>query len=92
MPLVSDYSAIGDTISCDSPYSAIGFIAKFFLRCPPYWACIWTAIGHFYRKKWGCSSESLRYHKKHSSSRVLLHVSRDGGVISVGSPRAGEGL
>ena len=24
-PLVSHYSAIGDTISCDTPYSAIGF-------------------------------------------------------------------
>ena len=32
--LVSHYSAIGDAISCDAPYSAIGFRGKFFLRCP----------------------------------------------------------
>ena len=32
--LVSHYSAIGDTISCDAPYSAIGVRGKFFLRCP----------------------------------------------------------
>ena len=30
--LVSHYSAIGDTISCDAPYSAIGFRGKLFLR------------------------------------------------------------
>ena len=35
MDLVSHYSAIGDTISCDAPYSAICFRGKFFLRCPP---------------------------------------------------------
>ena len=33
--LVSHYSAIGDTVLCDAPYSAIGFRGKFFLRCPP---------------------------------------------------------
>ena len=32
--LVSRYSAIGDTISCDAPYSAIGFRGKLFLRPP----------------------------------------------------------
>ena len=32
--LVSHYSAIGDTISCDAPYSAIGFRGKFFLQYP----------------------------------------------------------
>ena len=30
--LVSHYSAIGDTISCDAPYSAIGFRGKLPLR------------------------------------------------------------
>ena len=29
--LVSHYSAIGDTISCDAPYSAMGFRGKFFV-------------------------------------------------------------
>ena len=38
--LMSHYSAIGDTISCDAPYSAIGFRAKLFLRCPPSKACL----------------------------------------------------
>ena len=33
--LVSHYSAIGDTISCDAPYSAIGIRGKLFLRYPP---------------------------------------------------------
>ena len=33
--LVSHYSAIGDTISCDAPYSAIGLRGKLFLRYPP---------------------------------------------------------
>ena len=32
--LVSHYSAIGDTISCDAPCSAIGFRGKLFLRYP----------------------------------------------------------
>ena len=47
----SNYSVIGDTISCDAPYSAIGFRGKLFLRYPPCKACLWIAIGHFYGKK-----------------------------------------
>ena len=84
--LVSHYSAIGDTISCDGPYSAIGFRGKFFLRCPSYKACLWRAIGHLYGKKWECSSDSLRYHREHSATGVLLHLSRDrgGGVFRSG--------
>ena len=31
---MSHYSAIGDTISCDAPYSAIGLRGKLFLRYP----------------------------------------------------------
>ena len=69
--LVSPYSAIGDTISCDAPYSAIGF--------SPCYACLWIAIGHFQGKKWRCSSDSLRYHMKHSATGVLLHLCRDRG-------------
>ena len=62
--LVSHYSTIGNTISCDAPYSAIGFGAKFFLRPPPpSKACLWIAIGHFCGKKWGCTSDSLRHHR-----------------------------
>ena len=30
--------------------------------------------------KWGCSSDSLRYHRKHNATGVLLHLG-----ISVGS-------
>ena len=33
--LVSQYSAICDTISCDAPYSAIGVGGEHFLRYPP---------------------------------------------------------
>ena len=32
--LASHYSAIGDTISCNTPYSVIGFRGKLFLRYP----------------------------------------------------------
>ena len=59
---MSHYSAIGDTISCDAPYGAIGFRGKFFLRCPPSKACLWIAIGHFYLRK-EVGSDSLRYHR-----------------------------
>ena len=45
--LVSHYSAIGDTISCDAPYSAIGFRGKLLLRYHTSKACLCTAIGHF---------------------------------------------
>ena len=31
-------------------------------------------IGHFYGKKCGCSSDSQRYHRKHSATGVLLHL------------------
>ena len=52
---------------------------------PPSKACLWIAIGRFYRKKWGCSSDSLRYHRKHSATWVLLHLSRNrGGVFRSG--------
>ena len=83
--LVSHYAAIGDTISCDAPYSAIGFRGKLFLRLPPCYVCLWIAIGHFYGKKSGCSSDSLRDHRKNSVTGVLLHLSRDRGAISVAS-------
>ena len=46
-----------------TPPRAIGFRGKLSLRYPPCQVCLWTAIGHFYRKKWGCGSDSLRYHK-----------------------------
>ena len=78
-PLVSHYSAIGDTISCDTPYSTMGFRGRLFLRYPPCQVCLWIAIGHFYGKKWGCTSDSLRYHRKCSATGVLLHLSRDRG-------------
>ena len=55
---VSHYSAIGDTISCDAPYSAIGFKGKVFLRYPPFKACLWVAIGHFHGKKCANTTET----------------------------------
>ena len=77
--LVSHYSAVGDTSSRDAPYSAIGFRGKLLLRYSPSKACLWIAIDHLYRKKWGCSSDSLRYHRKHSATGVMLHLSPDRG-------------
>ena len=48
---MQQYSANVDTISCDAPYSAIGFRGKFFLQCfPPPKTCFWTAIA-FLRKE-----------------------------------------
>ena len=64
------------------PYSAIGFRGKLFLRYPPpppSKPCLWTAIGHFYGKKWGCSSDSLRFHRHAVRQGLLLHLSRGGG-------------
>ena len=47
MFLVSHYSAISDTIACDTPYSAKGFIGKLLLRYPPpSKPCLWIAIGY----------------------------------------------
>ena len=42
-------------------------------------ACLWIAVGHCSGKNWGCSSDSLRYHRKHSATEVLLDLSRDKG-------------
>ena len=46
--LVAHYSAISDTISCDAPYSAIGFRGKFLCDAPPSKARLSLAIGHLY--------------------------------------------
>ena len=54
--LVSHYSAIGDTISCDAPYSAIGFKAKLFLRSPPCKAWLWIAIAIFMERSGGAAA------------------------------------
>ena len=79
MVLVSHYSAIGDTISCDAPYSAMGFRGKLFLRYPPFLACLLTAIGHLQGRSIGgrgISVGSLRIWCPFEFSWVLesLHV------------------
>ena len=71
-------SAIGDTISCDAPYSTIGFRAKFFFDAPLLVLSLLIAIGHFYLKE-RKGGDSLRYRRKHSATRVLLHLSRNRG-------------
>ena len=38
----------------------------------------------FLGKKWGCSSDSLRYHRKRCATGVLLHLSRDRGGVCFG--------
>ena len=69
------------------PFCAIGFRGELFLRYLPFKACLGSAIGHFHGKKWGCSSDSLRYHKKTQCDRgIATPVSRWG--ILVGSLRA----
>ena len=83
--LVSHDNEIGDIISCDARCSAIGFGGKFFLRCPPSNACLRGATGHFYGKKWGCSRDTLRYHRENSATGVVRQVSRNRGGIPVRS-------
>ena len=52
--------------------------ASFFCHIFFQGTSLWIAIGHFYGKKWGgCSSDSLRYHRKRSATGLLLHMSRD---------------
>ena len=86
---MSHFSAIGDTISCDAPYSAIGFRGELFcdtLLVRPVFGLRSAILG--------CSSDRLQYHRKHSATGVLLRLSRDRGGISVGSLRgwAGSGI
>ena len=45
--LVSHYSATGNTISCDAPYSAIAFGGELFLQYPPCEVCLGTSRSHF---------------------------------------------
>ena len=49
---------------------------------PPCQACLWIAIGHLYGKKWGCSSDSLRCHRKHSATFFFLLICSWSGLIS----------
>ena len=71
---VSHYSAIGDTISCDAPYSAIGLRGKFFFSAiSPLVGLVLDCDRPFFTKR------SLRYHREHSATGVLLHLSRDSG-------------
>ena len=77
--LVSHSSATADTISRDVPYSAIGFRGKLFLRRPTLLSLSLDCDRPFlHRKKWGYSSASLRCHRKHSATGVLLQASREG--------------
>ena len=92
-PTLSVHScAIGDTISCDAPCSAIGSRGKLLLRYHLLGLSL-ECDGSFLRKKWGCSSDSLRCHRKDSATGVLLHLSRGRGEggISVGSLRFSSG-
>ena len=76
------YSAIGGTISRDAPYSsAIDFRGKLFLRYPPPLQGLSSDCDRPLLGKWGCSSDSLRHHKKHSTTGVLPHISNDGGYF-----------
>ena len=77
--LVSHYSAIGDTISCDAPYSAIGFRGKAFSAIPPLLGLSLDCDRPCLRREVGVSGDSLRYRRKHSATGVLLHLSRDRG-------------
>ena len=54
--LVSDYSAIGDAISCGACYCAIGLRGKLFLQYPPSEACLWIATGHFVERSGGVAA------------------------------------
>ena len=68
---VSD-SAIDDTISCNAPYSAIGFRGKLLLRYPPPSQAILLSLDCdsplLLKEVGGCSSNSPRYHRNHSAT------------------------
>ena len=53
MCLVSHYSALGDTISCDAPYSAIGFRGKLSSAIPPLLGLSLDCNRPFLRKEVG---------------------------------------
>ena len=65
----------------------MGFGGKVFLRYDPSKACLWIMIGALLEKEVGVQQRyhSLRCHRKHSATGVLLHLSRARGCTSVGS-------
>ena len=65
---------------CATPLWRDGLQKQVFSAMPPLLGLSLDCDrGHFFGKKWGCSSDNLRYHRKHSSTGVLLHLSRDEG-------------
>ena len=82
---MSHHSAIGDTISCDAPYSAIGFRGKLFLRYPLVRPVFADCDRPFLLRKdlWGCSSDSLLYHRKETQCDrgIATPVSQWGGYF-----------
>ena len=78
--LVSHLSAIGDTISCDRPLERDNLQKQAFSAIPPLLGLSLVCDRPFLQKEGGGgSSDSLRYHRKHSATGVVPHVSRDGG-------------
>ena len=71
--LMSHYGAIGDTISCDFPYSTTGFRSKLSLRYPPSKACLWTAIGPDNTVRQGSHDRCLAIGEGYFSRVTKLH-------------------
>ena len=76
---MSHYSAIGDTISCDAPDSAIGFRGKHFSAMPLLTGLSLDCDRPFLRKEGGPQQRQSAIPQEHSATGVLLHLSRDGG-------------
>ena len=83
--LVSHYSAIGDTISCGAPSSAIGFRGKLCLRySPPPRPVFGLRKAIFTERSGGVAAIVYDITENTARHGVLLHLSCDKGVFRSG--------
>ena len=59
----------------------------FLAMAPPSEACLWLAIGYPYGKNWGCSTDGLRYNRKHSATGVYTCLAIPGSSSVAPAPR-----
>ena len=76
---MSHYSAIGDTISCDAPDSAIGFGGKPFLGYPLVRSVFGLRLAIFKGSRGGVAAIVCDTTGNTVRQGLLLHLSRDSG-------------
>ena len=81
--LESHFSAIGDTISCDAPYCAVGFRGKLFLQYPPQGLSLACARPSLLRKEVGVvqQQQSAIPQKTQCDRGIATPVSRQEGIF-----------